>query len=129
MKYLLYLDYTVEGKERLKRFNGYDYFPLNGKTLEEAIEEADEKWNELNNWMDNTRNIYLMRIMAKSGNIVTPHLAGYKYEPYTAILCKRSCGWHRNIKQNSEEKHVVNKCWETRNKDSVWYELDTSDWF
>ena len=112
-KFVIYKDY----KAGAPVFPTYSYTPIEAGSLEEAIEVADQMWS------DEADNLYLMRIMKKAGSIVTPHLAGFKYEPYEAILCRRSFGWHRNTVENSEGRHVVNKCWSTKNRDTVWYEI------
>lgn len=108
MKYVIYIDYLAETRKL------WDYRPIDAKTLEEAIETADKLWDP--------DEMYLIRIMKKSSKVVTPYHAGYKYEEYTAIMCKRSTIWRRNIAENCEGEQKVNKCWLTSNKDEVWFE-------
>lgn len=90
MKFTLCIDYKASTKK------GLDYITMNANSIEEAIEEADEKWSA---------DIYLMKIMKKSGK--TERENGWKIEEYDAILCRRSYGWHLNNKKNSESEHKV----------------------
>lgn len=113
-KFLIYKDY----KAGAAVYPGYSYTPIEAENLEEAIEIADQMWREEGD------DLYLMRIMKKAGAIVTPYKAGFKYETYEAILCRRSFGWHRNTIENSEGEHLVNKCWLTKDRNDIWYEIE-----
>ena len=108
MKFVIYTDYKAAAGE-------YDYKAIEAADLAEAIEIADSMWNE---------DVYLMRIMKKVGKVVKPYKAGYAFETYEAILCKRGTGWHRNTPENSEAPHRVNKNWLTNNKAEVWFETE-----
>ena len=108
MKFIVYFDNKAGHK------NPYGYEEIEAKTLEEAIEAADKMWNE---------DRYLMRIMKKVGKIEKPYHAGYAFETYEAILCRRSYGWHRNTIENSESEHRANKCWLTSNRNEIWFEI------
>jgi len=111
MKYVIYTDYKANSPK------SYNYEAIEAKTLEEAIEKADALWNA------EADSIYLMRIMKKVGKVETPYHAGYKFETYEAILCRRSYGWHRNTTENAEGSHRVNKNWLTNNRNEIWYEI------
>lgn len=110
MKFIIYSDYRADYKPM-----SVDYTEINAKTLEEAITVADQMWD--------AKKHYLMRIMKKTGKVITPYKAGYKFEEYTAILTRRSHGWHINNEENCEQEHKVNKNWLTANKNEVWYEV------
>ena len=125
MKYVLYIDYTYDGGKKLQKESGIEYIQMDAKTIEEAIEEADALWLELNENKLDAYNVYLMRIMVKDGKITCNH--GKYTEPYRGVMCKRLCGWLRNTKQNGENNHVVNKCWNKTDKDHVWFDLDISN--
>ncbi len=90
MKYALYIDYKVNSSK------AYEYRTMNAKTLEEAIEEADNI---------NYDNIYLMRIMKQIGKSVKVN--DWREMLFEAIMCKRSNGWHRNTEINCENRHVA----------------------
>lgn len=127
MKYVLYIDYTYDGKRKLKKSDGVEYIQMAAKTIEEAIEEADGLWLQLNENKLDTYNVYLMRIMVKDGRTTCDH--GIYTEPYRGTMCKRLCGWQRNTRQNGENNHVVNKRWGKTDKDNVWFDLDISSWY
>ena len=110
MKFVICTDYKASYKPMT-----LEYEAIEAKTLEEAIEIADKMWNP--------ETCYLMQIMKKVGKIEAPYHAGYKYETYEAILCRRSFGWHRNTAENCEGEHRVNKNWLTNDRNCVWYEI------
>lgn len=110
MKFVICTDYKASYKPLT-----LEYEAIEAKTLEEAIEIADKMWNP--------DTCYLMHIMKKSGKVVAPYHAGYKYEEYTAVLTKRSNNWHRTIKENCEAEFKVNKNWLTNDRNDVWYEI------
>lgn len=96
MKYVLYIDYRVTAG------NGCEYIKMNAKNILEAIEEADEVYNN--------ETMYLIRIMEKSGKIekINSHETR---QLFTALECKRSYegGWHRNdTKHGENSNHKVN---------------------
>ena len=91
MKFTLCIDYKAANKK------GLEYMELNATTLEDAISEADDKWND---------DIYLMKIMKKVGKTERQN-GGWKTEKFEAVLCRRSFGWHLNNRKNSESEHFV----------------------
>lgn len=95
MKYLIYIDYMSGAKK------SYEYKVMNAKSLENAINEADEIIKASND------PIYLTRIMKKIGKV--ERIDNYKAETYEAILCRRSNGWHRNTENNCENKHIAKR--------------------
>ena len=96
MKFLIYTDYKAnEGP-----VCGYSYEPIEAKDILEAIEIADRKFSN---------RVYLMQIMQKVGKIEKDEIV--RIETYKAVLCRRSFGWHRNTKENSETEHIVEKNW------------------
>lgn len=97
--FAIYFDYMTEAKK------SYEYIDMQAKDLEEAIEEADLMIAK------NDQPIYLTRIMKKTGKTVRKD--GVASSDYTAILCKRSHGWHRNIEKNGENEHIATR-WETK---------------
>lgn len=111
MKFIIYRDFRAGSDIP------FEYIAIDATDIEEAIEIADKMWNACKD------NIYLMRIMKKTGKIETPYKAGYKFETYEAILCRRSHGWYRNTLENCEGAHKVNKCWLTNDKSEIWYEI------
>ena len=99
-KYIAMIDWKVEFK------NGFDYVELDAENAVEAIEKADDLWNE---------NVYLIKIMEKAGKI--NRYEGFKVTTYTSILCRRSFGWHRTNTENGESevtvKQYINKYFTT----------------
>lgn len=110
MKFVICVDYKASYKPLT-----LDWVAIEAKTLEEAIETADKMWNP--------ETCYLMKIMKKVGKIEVPYHAGYKFETYEAILCRRSYGWHRNVAENGEGELRVTKNWLTKDRNDVWYEI------
>lgn len=103
--FVLYFDYMTEATK------SYEYLEMDAKDLEEAIEEADRLY------YDNDQPIYLTRIMKKDGK---PYkVDGIRVQNYTAMLCKRSRGWHKNNDVNCENEHTV-ALYTT--KDCRWFE-------
>lgn len=96
MTYALYIDYRSEAMK------SYEYMTLMAKNLEEAIEEAEARLHL------ESEPIYLARIMKKVGKVEKQE-DGWKATRFEAILCKRSCGWHRNIEKNGEAKHIAER--------------------
>lgn len=99
MKFVLYIDYLAGS-------TSYTYIPMQAKSLEAAISEADEHWSD---------NIYLARIMKQYGK-AEKREGCKKVETYRALLCRRSFGWHLNNAANSEGEHfaerLIGKGWE-----------------
>lgn len=96
-KFVIYIDYKADYKA-----GGYEYTAIDAENIEGAMEVADGMWNE---------NIYLMRIMKQEGK--TQRLVkgrnGFSVTKFTAVLARRSFGWHLNNKANSEGEHSVNR--------------------
>lgn len=109
VNYVLYIDYKAGTGEP-----GYLYVSLKAKTLLEAIAEAD-KWSRID--------IYLMRIMEKDGRSEIDQLA-WRKQIYTAILCRRSSGWHLNTTEYSEQTHKVYRYYKTvDDRHYEWFDL------
>lgn len=108
MKFVIYFDYSAESRKQ------YEYMAMEAKDLETAIAEADEKIKA------NEEPIYLTRIMKKVGKIEKDS-CGIKYEHFEAVLCRRSCGWHINNRQNYENEHFAKR---TYTKDWDFYEAE-----
>ena len=104
MKYTLSIDYKAATNK------GLEYITMESKNELEAIAEADSKWNE---------EIYMMRIMKKDGNVERKN--GWKITKYTAILARRSHGWHLNNNENSEASHSVIH-YIPKNPKHAWFE-------
>lgn len=102
MKYVLYIDYT--SKYQIETGKGHEYLGMCAGTLEDAIEEADKKYDK--------ETMYLIRIMKKEGKIEKME-DGWKKQRYTAILCNRGNGWHQNTEKYYESEHQVDRI-ETR---------------
>ena len=111
-KFVLYFDFESP--------YSFDYQPMEAKTIEVAIEEADKKWYKTNK----DKPVYLVRIMKKVGKTVKSQTDGNSYETYEAILCKRSTYWHKNIKENCEERHTILKCWRNSGRQDFWFECE-----
>ena len=105
MKFIFYVDYCADINNPYFD-SGYEYEVRECDSLEEAIEIADDWYNVMTN---DGRSIYLMRILKKAGAATMKNR--YHSEPFTATLCKRSAGWHRNTADNAEGPHTVNLCW------------------
>lgn len=119
-KFLLYVDYYADSKDELFD-SGYDYSVIECGDFETAIETAEKWWNLL---QAAGKKIYLMRIFKKCGASVME--SGHHSTPYTAVLCKRSAGWHKNTEFNAEGRHSVNLCWYGRYKENGWWIENTT---
>lgn len=110
MKFALYIDYKTKNNQ-----SRYEYKVLEAKTLEEAIAEAENEWNDT---------IYLAQIMKKVGKIEKVE-SNIKQETFEAILCKRSNGWHLNDTKNGESKHFAHRVF---TKDWDYFKAFTPDY-
>lgn len=90
MKFVLCIDYKAATNK------GLEYMVMDAKNELEAIAEADSKWND---------EIYMMQIMKQDGKVDRTN--DWRVTKYTAILARRSHGWHLNNKENSEADHSV----------------------
>ena len=109
MKYTLYIDY----KATVKPF-AFEYITMDATNELDAIAEADARWSE---------DVYLMQIMQKDGNV--ERREGCRVTTYTAVLARRSYGWHMNDKANSEGPHDV-RHWIPKNPKYAWFENCTN---
>ena len=103
MKYVLYIDYKADYTAQGNKSE--EYITMEAKDLLEAIEEADKKFDK--------ETMYLVRIMEKTGDVKKMD-SGWKSQRYTAILCNRFNGWHRNTEEYSEGKHQVDRSYTKR---------------
>ena len=87
MKFVLYVDYRCEYKPMTA-----EYFPMEAKTIEDAIIEADAKHN--------SDTMYLIRIMTKTGRVEKVE-RDVKAQAFDAIMEKRSTKW---VKYESRHK-------------------------
>lgn len=110
MKFVIYFDYFAGQTE-----NGYKYESMKAETIEEAIDEANEMRKA------DPNKIYLTRIMKKVGR--SSRVDGCTVETFEAVLCKRFEDWHRNITENGEAQHTIDR-WtqECTNNTYVWFE-------
>ena len=90
MKYTLSIDYKAATNK------GLEYITMEAKNELEAMAEADSKWND---------EIYMMQIMKQDGKMDRTN--GWKVTKYTAVLARRSHGWHLNNSENAEAPHSV----------------------
>lgn len=94
-KFAIYTDYKA-GKEQITDF---EYQTIEANDILEVIDIADRKFND---------KVYLMRIMERTGKVEKEN-SDWNTETYEAVLCRRSFGWHKNTKENSEEKHIAKR--------------------
>lgn len=94
-KFVLYIDYKANEGPAC----GYAYKKIEAKDLMEAIQKADNAFSQ---------RVYLMQIMEKTGKVEKEE-GGWKNETFEAVLCRRSYGWHRNTKENSEAEHIAKR--------------------
>jgi len=97
MKYVLYIDYCAGSKKQ------FEYMDLPAKTIEEAIEKAEETI-----WAHERKNgeVYLARILKRTGTMPCVHEFEKKYETFAGVMCKRTV-WHRNTAENGERDHRI----------------------
>lgn len=107
VKYILYIDF-MSGVDPV----GYKYIPLESDNLISAIDEADKVF-------DGGRH-YLIRILEKSGKVTV--VDGCRVVPFTAVLCRRSYGWHGNTADNYEDTHTIDYHY---NRDGIWWTENT----
>lgn len=88
MEFVLYVDYRCEYKPMTA-----EYFPMEAKTIEDAIIEADAKHN--------SDTMYLIRIMKKVGHVELVE-RGIRVQCYEACMEKRSTRWNK-----AETKHTA----------------------
>ncbi len=97
-KYELYIDRKAgtNGKAEI------EYIELEGKTILEAMAEADKIWEA-------DGNIYLARIMERFGKTERESVADstWKYSYFKAVLARRSFGWHINDSEHGENEHIA----------------------
>ncbi len=97
MKFVLYIDYCAGSAK------SYEYMDLPAKTIEEAIEKAEDII-----WMHSREKgeIYLARILKRTGTMPCRHAFEKKYETFSGHMCKRNV-WHRNTAENHEREHKI----------------------
>lgn len=97
MKYVLYIDYCAGAKKQ------FEYMDLPAKTIEEAIEKAEETI-----WAHERKNgeVYLARILKRTGTIPCVTDPCEKWETFSGHMCKRTV-WHRNTAENGEREHNI----------------------
>ena len=87
-KYVVMIDY----KSATGKMFGWEQ--IEAKNLVEAMDKADEIWND---------EVYLMAICEKSSKTVRE--AGFKVTEFTTVLFRRSFGWH--TEKQSEVRTTV----------------------
>lgn len=105
MKYLLYIDYNYGQKDEHNRPLDTKYCDLKNGNIVDALDSAEKI---LLREIAANREIYLARILRKTGNLEAVGDAT-KCETYSAILCKRKLGWHKNNDENHEMEHNIVK--------------------
>lgn len=95
MKYVLYIDYKASYKPM-----SWEYKPLEAKTVEDAIIEADQ--------IHNLDTMYLIRIMKKVGKVDKTE-GKAKTQEYKSFLEKRSTKWARLEGTDHRVKYFMTK--------------------
>lgn len=94
MKYILYIDYKASYKPMT-----WDFKPLEAKTIEDAIIEADQ--------IHDLDTMYLIRIMKKVGKVEKVE-KDVKAQEYKSFLEKRSTKWAK-LETDHRVKHFMAK--------------------
>lgn len=93
MKFVLYVDFKASYKPMT-----IDYFPMEAKTIEDAIIEADAKHDPAI--------MYLIRIMRKSGRVEKVE-RDVKAQAFEAIMEKRSSKWRKYESQHTAKYYTA----------------------
>lgn len=91
-KFVICTDYKAQ------KGKGLEYTMIEAEDAIEAMSIADSRW---------TDDIYMMQIMKQDGKTVRQVKGrnGFSTTDFTAVLARRSFGWHNNDAEHSEAPH------------------------